>query len=162
MSPCPHLCSCTRRSVWGQEGRRPGFQGGLESKEGAVPGWERPAWAETAPSRVRPVSWHECEPCTNELVPVCAKLCVRDQTCPGNRSCHRLWAGLGLSPSGYAASASTGQGANGAPVAGPAPGAEECGWERPDARRQARATSTSLARRHLGPDTGQVLKGQSM
>ena len=100
--------------------------------------------------------------CTNELVPVCAKLCVCDQTCPGNRSCHRLWAGLGLSPSGYAASASTGQGANGAPVAGPAPGAEECGWERPDASCQARAASTSLARRHLGPDTGQVLKGQSM
>ena len=62
------------RSVQDHEGRRPGFQGGLESEEGAVPRWEKPAWAETALSRVCPVSWHECEPVHTMFL--CVPSCV--------------------------------------------------------------------------------------
>lgn len=62
------------RSVQDQEGRRAGFQGGLESEEGAVPRWGKPAWAETALSRVCPVSWHECEPVHTMFL--CVPSCV--------------------------------------------------------------------------------------
>lgn len=110
----------------GQE--RAGFREGLESEEGAVPRWGKPAWAETALSRVCPVSWHECEPVHTMFL--CAKLCVRDQTCPGSRSCQTVGRSESV-PVGLRSLSSTGQGAKGVPVAGPEPGAEEYGWEGP-------------------------------